>query len=129
MTMDAERRLIPAIVIPGLVIIMHFQIADTRIEAEIAVGDLLLRGDFRRDRPSIHRLPQQLDATAKFLDTIIVILGDVGIVEIEEGRRVFVPQRINGRIAIVEQTVIGPIVDIATITPVIAHGADRQCVA
>ena len=129
MAMDAQRRLIPAVIVAGLVIIMDFQVADARVEPEIAIGDLLLRRDFRRDRPAIDWLPQQLQAAAKFLDRVIIILGDVAIVEIEEGRRIIVAQRIDRRRAIIEQAVIGYIVDIAAIAPIIAHGAHRHRVA
>ena len=126
MAVDAQRGLEPPVVIAGLVVIVDLEIADARIEAEIAPGDLALRGDLRRDRPVLDRLPQQLEAATIFIDRVIVVLRDGGVAQRVRGGRVVIAQIIDRRRPVVELPLVVDVIDIAAVAPVIAHGADRH---
>ena len=126
MAVDGGLRLVPLVVLAGIGIIMHLQIAHPGIEAEIAQRNLLLRGDLRVDRPAFDRFPQQRQAAADFIAAVVVVLRLAGVVQRETGQRVLIAQVQDGRAAVGKLAIVGHVVDVTAFLAVIAHGADRQ---
>ena len=77
---DGGLGLVPFVVLAGVVIIMHLQVAHLGIETEIAQRDLPLCGDLRIDRPAFDRFPQQRQAATHFIDAVVIVLRLAGVV-------------------------------------------------
>ncbi len=68
-------------------IMCRLQVADRRVEGEVAVGVLHLAHDLRRDRPVVVQIDLERGAAALGLDVVVILLHQLRVVERDAGSR------------------------------------------
>ena len=138
MAMYRQRCLHPLVIVAGQIVIVHLQVANARVEPEIAVGDLALSRGRGRHFPSIRDVPQHRKTAAVFVDRVVILLRDgrvgqrvgrsrVVVAQVEHRRARVRPQRMLA-IAADELPLVVGVVDIAAFLAIVAHRTDREAI-